>query len=112
MLFAAFGDAVQQDPWAYAIGAAILWLGQWLGPKIPAVANLIALVKWLMSMVPQQPTPLPVPVDPSQPSPMPVPDNQGPLADLIRLLLEALRKKQVKAAEDLATKLTAALDEK
>jgi hypothetical protein len=106
-LFATFGEAVSNpDPHQYCIGALILLGVKFLSGKFPAFAWLWGLVE---KLIPSPPAPVPGPD--GKPVPAPAPDH-SPIDALIKLLLDALKKKQVKAAEDLAEKLTKALDEK
>jgi hypothetical protein len=77
---------------------------KFLAGKFPAFAWLWGLVEKLI------PSPAPGPAPDGTPTPVPVPDNHSAIDALIKLLLDALKKKQTKAAEDLADKLTKALD--
>jgi hypothetical protein len=106
-IFATFGEAIQNpDPHQYCIGALILLGVKFLAGKFPAFAWLWGLVEKLIP----SPSPAPGPAPDGTPSPVPVPDNHSAIDALIKLLLDALKKKQTKAAEDLADKLTKALD--
>jgi hypothetical protein len=108
MLFAAsFGEAVSNpDPWQMILGAVIPFVMVWLSGRFPMLATILKALG-----VNLNPSPAPGPAVDPVPPPV-LPDNQGPLADLIRLLLDALKRKQAKAVEELADKLTKALDEK
>jgi hypothetical protein len=104
-IFATFGEAIQNpDPHQYCIGALILLGVKFLAGKFPAFAWLWGLVEKLI------PSPAPGPAPDGTPTPVPVPDNHSAIDALIKLLLDALKKKQTKAAEDLADKLTKVLD--
>jgi hypothetical protein len=104
-IFATFGEAIQNpDPHQYCIGALILLGVKFLAGKFPAFAWLWGLVEKII------PSPAPGPAPDGTPSPVPVPDNHSAIDALIKLLLDALKKKQTKAAEDLADKLTKALE--
>jgi hypothetical protein len=85
MLFASFSETVQNsDPWVLALFSAIPLIVKFLAGKFPAFA-------WLWAMV-ERFIPSPPPPDPAKPT-LPADPKKITIADVARLLLELLAKK-------------------